>query len=310
MANEENSGTYPEWYTAQEEIQYPAPVDELKEPPFTIDNNLREKLRAKLKTFIPSPPASFQMYQKLSDPNTTPGEYAQIASQDPFFVARILKTVNSAIFGLKNPITEVGRAVVFLGFQNIKSLALAHCMQSKEIMKDVDMEALKKLWVHSAVVSALSTSFSKHHTGINAFEMGTIGLLHDLGRILVDSSPMKKNLDKLPEQLPLSVIESLCGSIFAESWGLPESIIQTIEYSAYPGIYHVDNIPEKVRKQACILYASNLLANLYGFKDEGEWHGLSDEVLLEIHLTNTPETWLTPEMTQEVDQAINMFMYL
>ncbi len=299
----------PQWYLDHSDFEYPQAPDEVSDPLFQIDNTLREKLRSKLKTFIPQPPASFDMYQKLNNPDTSPGEYAKIATQDPFFVARILKTVNSAIFGLRNPITEVGRAVVFLGYHNIRSLALAHCMQSREIMKEIDIVALKEIWVHSAVVSATAASLAKHYSGINANEIATVGLLHDMGRILVNNSPMKKNLDRLPEQLPLCVIESLCGSIFAESWGLPSNITLAIEYAPYPGLYHLSSIPESIRKTSSVLYLSNLLANLYGFKDQRNWAGLSEEVIAELALEGSPDEWMTPEMTLEVDKAMAMFQY-
>ncbi len=302
-------GMAPEWYISNLNFDYPEVMNEGKIPPFHMTENLREKLHTKLKDYLPQPPASFHMYQKLNDPNTSPSQFAAIASQDPFFVARILKCVNSAIFGLRNQITEVGRAVVFLGYNNIRSLALAHCLQSKEIMKNLDMDLLQTIWKHSGVVGALCSSFGKHHAGINSLEMNTLGLLHDMGRILVETTPMKKNLSRLPDQLPLPVIEALCGSIFAQAWGLPDSVVRAIEFAPYPGYYAVEYIPEDIRKESCLLYLSNLLANLYGFSDEHEWPAIGVDALSLLHMAHTPEKWITPEITEDVDKALNLFQY-
>lgn len=59
------------------------------------------------------------------DVNSTPKDLVEVIDKDPVVTVKILKVVNSAYYSLPKQITSIGHAVVYLGFNTIKNLALS-----------------------------------------------------------------------------------------------------------------------------------------------------------------------------------------
>ena len=74
---------------------------------------------------MPAFPKSVQAILDLTrDVNCTPKDLVQVIDKDPVVTVKILKVVNSAYYSLPKQIASVNHAVVFLGFNTIKNLAL------------------------------------------------------------------------------------------------------------------------------------------------------------------------------------------
>ena len=61
----------------------------------------------------------------VEDPKSTAGSCTRSSSHDPALVTRILKVVNSAFYGLPGQIGSIERAIVLLGLNAIKNIAVA-----------------------------------------------------------------------------------------------------------------------------------------------------------------------------------------
>ena len=64
------------------------------------------------------------MLALAEDPNVGLPAMAKLISQDAALVARTLKTVNSAAYGLSHKISSIDHALVVLGIQGVKSVVL------------------------------------------------------------------------------------------------------------------------------------------------------------------------------------------
>src|SRR5574343_877045 len=74
---------------------------------------------------MPAFPKSVQRILELTrDVNSTPKELVEVIDKDPVVTVKILKVVNSAYYSLPKQITSINHAVVYLGFNSIKNLAL------------------------------------------------------------------------------------------------------------------------------------------------------------------------------------------
>src|SRR5690242_9666250 len=72
---------------------------------------------------LPTPPAvALQVVHAASKPNCDPGEIVSILALDPVLCGKLLKAVNSCLYGLKQPVSSVARAVQVLGLNTIRSL--------------------------------------------------------------------------------------------------------------------------------------------------------------------------------------------
>ena len=77
-------------------------------------------------TEIPTLPVIYQaLFQQMQDPEVSVSRVAEIISQDQALTAKVLHLVNSAFYGYSKHINTISRAVVILGFQAVRSAALA-----------------------------------------------------------------------------------------------------------------------------------------------------------------------------------------
>ena len=71
------------------------------------------------------PEITTRIIRTVEDPRSTAGQLHKIIAHDPALVTRILKVVNSAFYGLPGQIGSVERAIILLGLNAIKNLAVA-----------------------------------------------------------------------------------------------------------------------------------------------------------------------------------------
>jgi HD-like signal output (HDOD) protein len=79
----------------------------------------------KVTTLATLPEITSRIVMTVEDPRSTASQLHKIISHDPALVSRILKVVNSAFYGLPGQIGSVERAIVLLGLNAVKNLAVA-----------------------------------------------------------------------------------------------------------------------------------------------------------------------------------------
>ena len=67
---------------------------------------------------------------------------------DPALTARILKLINSAYYGLQNPVTSISQAVTLLGRHQLQQVLVGSVLAG--VFKDFDITSfpLRDLWQH------------------------------------------------------------------------------------------------------------------------------------------------------------------
>jgi HD-like signal output (HDOD) protein len=130
----------------------------------------------------------------VEDPKSSAAALHKIVSHDPALVTRILKVVNSAFYGLPGQIGSIERAIVLLGLNAVKNIAVAASMgQLFRGAKLCEGFTAKDLWRHCIAVGVLSREISRQMKLPMADEAFLAGMIHDMG-ILV-------SLQLWPEQL-------------------------------------------------------------------------------------------------------------
>jgi HD-like signal output (HDOD) protein len=122
----------------------------------------------------------------MQQPKNLAGDLNQVISLDPVLVGRVLKLINSAYYGLGNQVTSLVRAIIMLGINTVKNLALSTAvlsnLSSRKDFQALDMEGF---WRHSLCVGVAAKILAKKR-GVDpklADEYFTAGLLHDIGKI-------------------------------------------------------------------------------------------------------------------------------
>src|SRR5215208_1806687 len=148
------------------------------------------------------PPAVLEMVKKVSsiatlpeitakiiatveDPKSTPAHLHKIVAHDPALVTRILKVVNSAFYGLPGQIASVERAIVLLGLNAIKNIAVAASLgQLFRGGKLCEGFVPKDLWTHCIAVGVTARELARQMKLPIADEAFLAGLIHDTGMLV------------------------------------------------------------------------------------------------------------------------------
>ena len=183
----------------------------------------------------------------INDPEATAKELVAIIMTDAPLAANVLRLVNSAYCAPKNKIADIQQAVIFIGFEALKELALNQ--KVCEIFKrgvNVNGYSRSRLWKHSVAVALFSKMVYRKEfvqRGENAY---AVGLLHDLG-IIIEDQFQNENLIRALETSAakrLSLMEAeneiigydhaRIGMALAENWRLPAEIAMGIGYHHAP----------------------------------------------------------------------------
>ncbi len=71
------------------------------------------------------PRSVHRVIELTSDINSDPRDLVEVIEHDPILIMKVIKLVNSSYFGLAQKITYVNHAVVYIGINTVKNLALS-----------------------------------------------------------------------------------------------------------------------------------------------------------------------------------------
>src|SRR5205807_4319697 len=119
----------------------------------------------KVTTIATLPEITVQIIKTVEDPKSSAQQLHKIVSHDPALVTRILKVVNSAFYGLPGQIGSVERAIVLLGLNGVKNIAVAASLgQLFRGMKLCEGFTAKDLWTHCVTVGVVARALAKKTT--------------------------------------------------------------------------------------------------------------------------------------------------
>jgi len=216
---------------------------------------------------VPALPAVWNEIQQSIARGDSAKHMAQIVRQDQGLATEVLKAPNSKGFANKREINDIGQAIVHLGFQAVRGIATNYGTASFSQEWRTPF-SIQKLWKHSMAVSALTSITAKYIPGCNAGAASTLGLLHDIGRLGLNSMcqipfhypPKSEQGFLMYEHEHFECTHVDAGVLLAKHWQLPEGLQQGIEYHHHPGLGHMENIPEHIRKEVFAVYLADFLA--------------------------------------------------
>jgi HD-like signal output (HDOD) protein len=194
---------------------------------------------------IPAFPRSVHQVQKLSsDINCNPAELVKVIEHDPVLVLKILKMVNSSYFGLAKKITSVNHAMLYIGLNTVKNLALSIATIGTMPNKNEAGFAMDVFLIHSLSTAVVSRMLARQ-SGVPENDLSDYflsGLLHDFGKILLARYLPKEYKETLKiakeETVPLFEVEkevfgvnhATIGSLLVGKWQLPENLNEVLKH--------------------------------------------------------------------------------
>lgn len=182
----------------------------------------------------------------VEDPNSSAVDIGQLIVEDPALTARLLKVVNSPIFGFPSRIDTISMAITILGTRQLRDLVLATAVVSKfHSLKD-EVIPMETFWCHSITAAVSAKIISQHLQENNGERFFVAGLLHDIGKLVMyithpDASRQVIELADEPGISKNVVERSIFGFSHADvggellkQWQLPESLEEAARYHHHP----------------------------------------------------------------------------
>lgn len=192
---------------------------------------------------MPAFPRSVQkVLQLTSNINVSAKDIVHVIECDPVLTAKILKVINSAIYGLPEKINSVQRAVVLIGLNTIKNLALSvAALGMLKSLNKADFD-INDFLVHSLSTAAVSRRLGERLklSQLECSDCFVAGLLHDFGKAIFAEfmpEPFKRALHKSKDlNIPLQQAEMECmglnhaqaGQFLATKWGFSQLLVNAI----------------------------------------------------------------------------------
>jgi HD-like signal output (HDOD) protein len=204
----------------------------------TIDSKqeVRDAVR-RISTIATLPEVVAKIVTTVEDPKSSAAQLNRIVSHDPALVTRILKVVNSAFYGLPGQIGSIERAIVLLGLNAVKNIAVAASLgQLFRGVKLCDGFTAKDLWTHCIAVAVCSRDLARTLKLSIADEAFLAGMIHDVG-LLISMQLSPEKLRVACEQSAASADVDFCaterqlvgmdhqqlGEALCEIWKFPKS---------------------------------------------------------------------------------------
>ncbi len=198
---------------------------------------------------LPSmPQALVQLIDSCHTPDIPFQAIANIIDKDAAISAKILQLVNSAFIGPRRTITSVEQAVVYLGIDAVRNLAISISVQ--QVFRRGEKNGpltLDRFWHHSYQNALLSRKIATTIDYPEPSEAYLAGLLHDIGKLLLwmafpgSYAPLllkgvrcvNARLAFLEEE-KLHVNHCQAGAWLGEQWRLPTLLTDAIRYHHHP----------------------------------------------------------------------------
>jgi putative nucleotidyltransferase with HDIG domain len=135
---------------------------------------------------MPAFPKSVQSILALTrNMDCSPKDLVQVIGKDPVITIKVLRVVNSAYYNLSSQITSMDHAVVFLGFNTIKNLALSIAAISMLPANHLAGFDAQQYLLHSLVTAGIAKQLALRVQDADPNDCFIAGLLHDFGKVVV-----------------------------------------------------------------------------------------------------------------------------
>jgi len=233
----------------------------------------RAKVRARVvqSAKLPAlPTVVVRIMEMMESDRTTARQLGEEIAKDLVLSAKVLKLVNSGFYGFSQPITTVPHAVAMLGFDAVQSLVMSSSVL--ELME----EALPGLWEHSLGCARTCAMLAEMAGLGDAEEMSVVGLLHDLGKVIVcqtlesEFMLVQKRIDKLDmlfcraEEEVLGCHHGHVAGWLLEKWALPAKLV-------IPIVDHHDFRPRRDHAaRTAVVHVADILVRAEGLGSGGD----------------------------------------
>lgn len=264
----------------------------------------------------PLPTSVGKVMEICQNPATSPNDLNRVISLDPVLLARVMKLINSAYYGLSAEVTSLVRAIIMLGLNTVKNLAVSTAVLAavgKETTK-ASVLNLEGFWLHSLCVGVTSKLIARLRNVDPREQEGYFicGLLHDIGKLPLNNKTPESLLaalqasaqDRTPlvtaELKTLNFAHTEAGKLIMQGWKLGDDILDCAlwhhDAPAYQGNY---------KPLVYTVTLANYFANIMEIGFSGDRYPVKppQEIFSALGITWAQVEGLDAQVMQEIEKA-------
>jgi len=239
------------------------------------EESIHQRVSTMVESMPPFPQSVLRLMEMTKDFNCSPKDLVEVIEYDPVMTMKILKLVNSAFFSLSRDVLSIQHALVYLGMNTVKNLAISIATMDALPHKSIPQLPMEKFLTHSLGTAFVAQRLAKEYLQIkDVSDYFIAGLLHGFGKmVFIQLEPasyalaLQQTKDK---NCPLAEMEvehigisyAEAGAMLAQSWQLPTSLVDSIRT-------HVD-CDAKSSDMAISVAAASMVATAMGLGISGE----------------------------------------
>ncbi|NOX20102.1 MAG: HDOD domain-containing protein [Nitrospirae bacterium] len=230
------------------------------------------------------PPVVTKILSLIDSEDTSLKKIGEFISQDQSISARVLKIVNSPIYGFPGRISSVHQALMLIGLSAVKGMLLGISIF------DMMQQSMVGLWEHSIGTAIASRVISIKADIKNPEDVSIAGLIHDIGKVALSMcypNQYKEALKRASEK-GLYIIEAesevfgithaQAGRWLTEKWNFPKELIDAVSYHHTPS-----SSGQYRRTTSIVMLAENIIKMMgFGFSGDPYVHNMDESILKEI----------------------------
>jgi HD-like signal output (HDOD) protein len=227
------------------------------------------------------PTVVYELSKVISDPMSSTKDIERIMSSDQSLTAKVLQLANSAYYAIPGGVSNLQRAVGYIGYDTIHQLVLSASIMKALKTNSSDKFDMLGFWKHAvgvAMAAETTARFVHYRTPADLF---TCGLVHDMGKIaiyILDPDSFNKTLDHA-KATGLSLHEaeenlegarhSTVGRLLATKWRLPMTIQACAAHHHQRDAALRGGLSSELNLVVDIVYLSNLFIHALHFGNSG-----------------------------------------
>lgn len=175
----------------------------------------------------------------LNNPDIQISHISKMVTSDPVLTAKILKVANSPYFGMPKKLDSINHALLILGIVNVKNILYREGMLRLFLTANPEKDAvMEKIWLHATLTSICAAHLHSLFSGLNQGSLLTMGLLHDIGKMILLMMPTsegatvsEEHVDSLSleqEDRLFGVNHAVIAGIALSEWGFSDLMVNAV----------------------------------------------------------------------------------
>lgn len=271
-----------------------------------------EQIRAACREIQPLSHSVTRLLTLMGGKSHSAAQVAKVVEADPALTLNLLRTVNSAGFGLRQPVASAAAAVAYLGDRMVLALAL-NCAAGRVFQRPLEGYAGPPgaLWRHCLRTALSARELAPRCTrAVDPDIAFTAGILHDIGKAVLSRFLLPTLRDSLPngdtqdyreiEKGEVGMDHAEAGDLLADHWNLPPPLHAAIRFHHQPA-----DAPPESRGLCYAVHLADALAIMGGSGTgaDGLAYPLVPEWKDEVRLSSDDLEVLVIKIDQEFEKA-------